>query len=374
MKITLILAQCISQHLQYSVQTICKVLEELDVNVHKIELSKLPYFEGKKNKEMDKVVQAIGESKGVIAISAVPMLGMHGAMQSFFDFATVYDASNFEKPMLAVTYSEWLGECEAAGMILRCWSILGGIDGGKFCLNHQVDVQQIGEGLEREIEDFYRLVKQERVSIMSTERHIFNSMKPIGVERTPKPEKETQMKSFVDVLKSENKIYQEKPVGPALEPNNAGEPIKGTQINLSTKEQTIKEIASLLKKEVDSDFKSISSGVYARPQQFSQSPTKKIQQIPHYFIAQHDKTLALDLKYHITDLNEEGYIVIQNGDCLFQDNLDRPPTVELILNEEALQGILSKKITYQKAFMLGKLKVKGNFAILPKLDQIFRAL
>ena len=39
-----------------------------------------------------------------------------------------------------------------------------------------------------------------------------------------------------------------------------------------------------------------------------------------------------------------------------------------------LNAILSKKITYQKAFMLGKLKVKGNFSVLPKLDQVFKAL
>ena len=46
----------------------------------------------------------------------------------------------------------------------------------------------------------------------------------------------------------------------------------------------------------------------------------------------------------------------------------------MIVTEEVLESVLAKKITYQKAFMLGKLKVKGNFAILPKLDQIFKAL
>ena len=73
-------------------------------------------------------------------------------------------------------------------------------------------------------------------------------------------------------------------------------------------------------------------------------------------------------------MDEKGYIVIRNGDCIFTEEVDTSPTVELNLSENVLKDILAKKITYQKAFMLGKLKVKGNFAVLPKLDQIFKAL
>ena len=67
------------------------------------------------------------------------------------------------------------------------------------------------------------------------------------------------------------------------------------------------------------------------------------------------------------------YIIIENGDCVYEEVISGMPTVELVLTDDVFREIQSKKMTYQKAFMLGKLKVKGNFAILPKLDQVFKS-
>ncbi len=388
MKITLLLAQCTPKPLKYSLDIMLKVLKELDVEVHKIELNKLPYFDGEKSKEMEKVMQTIADSKGVIAVTMVPMLGMHGAMQSFFDSATLYEAYYFNKPLLAITYSEWLGEQEAANMMLRCWSILGGTDGGKLFLNKQTDMNQVQQRLERDLEDFYRLVKQERMNVISSEHLIFYGMKKGELsylfqgessEVTKSPierEKQGGIRSFADLIRGESHKRQED-TSNTVDINRENRESAEPTINLSTKEQTIKEIASLLQREVDEDgFKGFNTGIYTRPPQFlgSNMNNKRLQQIPHYFIAQFDKELDLVLKYNITDLDEEGYIIIKDGDCLFREDVESSPTVEMILSEEVLQSILTKKITYQKAFMLGKLKVKGNFAILPKLDQVFKAL
>lgn len=377
MKITLLLAQCTSKPLKSSLDVMLKVLKELDVEVHKVELSRLPYFDGKRNKEMEKIVQAIADSKGVIAMSMIPMLGMHGAMQSFFDTATLYEEHYFNKPLMAITYSEWLGEQEAAHMMLRCWSILGGMDGGKLFLNKHTDIHQLQQRLERDLEDFYRLVKQERNNVKSSEHLIFYKMKQGELAKeSGEKEGKGEIKSFAELIRQEG--YKGPEVTSDItdvkkQVQERSEPV----INLSTKEQTIKEIASLLQKEVSEDgFKAFNTGIYTRVPQFSVSNinNKRLQQIPHYFIAQYDKELELVLKYHINDLNEEGYIVIKDGDCFFKEEVETSSTVEMILSEEILQSILTKKITYQKAFMLGKLKVRGNFAVLPKLDQVFKAL
>lgn len=377
MKITLLLAQCTSKPLKSSLDVMLKVLNELDVEVHKVELSRLPYFDGRKNKEIEKIVQAIADSKGVIAMSMVPMLGMHGAMQSFFDTATLYEAHYFNKPLMAITYSEWLGEQEAAHMILRCWSTLGGMDGGKLCLNKHTEIEQLQQHLERTLEDFYRLVKQERPHVKSSEHLMFCEMKKgEGIKDPIEKETKGEIKSFADLIRQESYRGKEETreiVDIRQRVQEKPEPV----INLSTKEQTIKEIASLLQKEVSEDgFKEFNAGIYTRVPQFAvnSSTNKRLQQIPHYFIAQYDKELDLVLKYQINDLDEEGYIIIKDGDCFFKEEVETSSTVEMILSEEVLQSILSKKITYQKAFMLGKLKVRGNFAVLPKLDQVFKAL
>ena len=381
MKITLLMADCSANYLRQSVETIINVLQELDVQIHKVDLYQLPYFKGVQTKEMNTIINSIEESKGVIAISNVPMLSMHGAMQSFFDNASLYEEMQFNKPMLAITYSEWLGEVEAAERMLKSWNILGGIEGGKVCFTNKVAFKEVANQLEKEIESFYRLMKQERSNLGCSERIIYRSIKQgkgFGeamyhpqvemVPKTPAPvqapvsSKSPEIKSFASMLKADytdkNNIAQR---NTSIEKNTISEQ---SRIDLATQEQTLGEISYLLNREVDEEeFVSMNSGVYRRPIQGEPIKNKKIQQIPHYFIAQHDKGLKANLKYQITDLDEEGYIVIQNGDCTYRDTIEDMPTVELILTEEVLKEILSHRMTYQKSFMLGKLKVKGNFAI-----------
>lgn len=380
MKVTLLLAQCTSELLKKSVQMVTNVLRELDVELSQVELHRLPYYEGEKTRQMDNIMANIRESKGVIAISSVPMLGMHGAMQSFFDHATQYDMESFDKPMLVITYSEWLGEQEAAQMMLKCWNILGGTEGGSIYINRAISSSLLLERLEKEAENFYRLIKQDRPNIGSSERMLYYSMKQehttpnmFKMNNSEKKAQEPEIKSFAELIKEDTFANR---VGSHSQ-RTVGEDKINSHIDLSTKEQTIKEIAHLIDKEANGEeFKSMNTGVYTRPPQVftTNSGMKRLQQIPHYFVAQYDKAMHVILKYHVTDIDEKGYIIIKDGDCNFVEETQEVPTVEMILAEEILMSILSKKLTYQKAFMLGKLKVKGNFSVLPKLDQVFKAL
>lgn len=382
MKVTLLLAQCTSDLLKRSVQIVTHVLNELDIELSKIELHKLPYYEGKKNKQMDNIMASISESKGVIAISSVPMLGIHGAMQSFFDHATQYGIENFDKPMLAITYSEWLGEQEAAQRMLKCWNILGGTEGGSIYINKALPTNLLEERLEKETENFYRLIKQERPNIGSSERVIYYNMKQEPTQILMPKINEQETKMIEPEIKSFAKLIKEEQLSERLfstnDPNiKESQTSHKTRIDLSTKEQTIREIAHLIEKETNSEeFKGINTGTYTRPPQIltTKNSMKRLQQIPHYFAAPYDKEMHVILKYQVTDIHEEGYIVIKEGDCNFVEKTEEVPTIEMILTEEVLMSILSKKLTYQKAFMLGKLKVKGNFSVLSKLDQVFKVL
>lgn len=384
MKVTLLLAQCTSGLLEQSVQIVTDVLRELEVETLKVELHKLPYFEGSRTRQMDSVIKAIESSKGVIAISNVPLLGMHGGMQSFFDHATMYGVESFNKPMFAITYSEWLGEQAAAQMILKGWNILGGIEGGSIYMNKTLPFKPALERLEKEIENFYRLIKQDRPNIGSSERNLYYHMKQGGQldsisQDSPKQEIPLkEIKKLADIVKQDSfashlNFYQNR----EKQQQSSARAEESPRIDLAAREQSISEITQLLQRgPEEEEFKSIHSGVYTRPPQIitTSSSMKRLQQIPHYFAAQHDRSLNLILKYQVTDIEEQGYVVIKNGDCNFEEWTDETPTVEMTLNEEVLLNLLSKKMTYQKAFMLGKLKVKGNFSVLPKLDLIFKAL
>lgn len=386
MKITLLLAGCTAKVLADSLKIIENVLLELDIKIHKIELADLEYFNGNKSIQSESIMANIKESKGVIAITSVPLITMHAAMQSFFDMASLYDDRDFDIPLLAVSYSDSIGEQEVANTMLRCWSALGGKEGGKISLNNQVDIKYVADMLEREIEDFYRVVKQQRVTIKSSEYMMLKTIKngdlgsnsitaklpyKDGLEpcfekkdkddtRNNKAEDNYQsVRSLTDIIKND---------------------LKDDEINTSNKAKAIKEITSKIRNKndksntSDSTFKEFGAGVYKKPvgTNVNTRKVKKVEQIPHYFVAQHEVELELVLKYSITNNDQIAYIVIKDGDCIYSEKAEEAITVELILSEEVLDDIISKKITYQKAFMLGKLKVKGNFAVLPTIDKIFK--
>ena len=45
--------------------------------------------------------------------------------------------------------------------------------------------------------------------------------------------------------------------------------------------------------------------------------------------------------------------------------------VEISINDETMQDIVSGRMTFQRAFMAGNMKMKGDFKILRTLDELF---
>ncbi|OON96440.1 MAG: hypothetical protein ATN36_05555 [Epulopiscium sp. Nele67-Bin005] len=99
---------------------------------------------------------------------------------------------------------------------------------------------------------------------------------------------------------------------------------------------------------------------------------RKLASLPHYFTAQFDKELNMIVQYFISDTKEKGYLTIAKGDCIYTEGVAPEYAVEITLSDKTLQELMSKELSYQRSFMVGKIKVKGNFALLPKLDQIFK--
>lgn len=339
MKIVLLLANSNYALLPRIKQIVTNVLMELEVEVTLIELEKLTFFSNTRTVEMDKIVENLRESNGVIAIASVPFIGIHGAMQSFFDHMSLYEEQEIEsKPLMAITYSEWLGEVEAANTILKGWNILGGSIGGSICLNSQIKIDETHRVVERNIENFYRVVKQEVPCMPCSESIIYSQFKGKIISSSIKTEEVT------------------------------------------TQEEDTYRIKQLFKQQIDEpigeEFIDMNMAAYSKPMPgvMRAGTNKKLQSLPHYFIAKHDKELDLSVQYVLTDIKEKGYLLIKNGDCEYFEGIIDNPAVELSLTEETLKHIMSKQITYQKAFMIGKLKVKGNFILVAKLDQIFKPI
>ncbi len=320
-----------------------QILKELQVEIKQIRLNQLPYYEGFDTKEIKEILSDIDQSVGVVVASRVELLSISGSLCTFFEYCSNYKGNKlFQKPLFALTSSDWRGEREAAEHILHVWDILGGMEFGKLGIytpSYSTDKDKILSNVERMTEDFYRMIKQDRTPIKSSDNITFKQQQTQGVS------------AFEHKLSVESEKYSD---------------------TRSTQEKDIEDLANLFKKQlsqVDDDEQVII------PEPQLKTTRHMLSSLPHYFQGQYEGGFEAIIQYHL--VSEEpysGYIVIQNGDCQFKEGVYSGAEVELTAQEEVIKQILTKKITAQKAFMLGQLKVRGNFMFLPKLDQLFKAM
>lgn len=365
MKIVLLLANCTSLILQQIRQITKNVFDELEVNIEVIELERLQYYQGEKSWQFENIAKSIKESKGVVAISHVHIAGMHSSMQNFFEHLVEWEEVIADKPLFAITYSGFMGEKQAANKMIEAWELLGGIDGGNIALNRCTVIEDVQPSIEKSIEAFYRIMRQGRAYIMSSERQCYLSLKgskvqPEAKKGIPTPDTQIDTKLLVEPV-SEQGHKEDK-----------------SYFDLSTKEQNIQELTQLLKTQMqrnDEEFVHMSQATYNYPRKNADTSSKvKLHHIPHYFIGQHNRDINMVIQYLMTDSADKGVIIIRDGDCTYQEGIIESPTIEITMSQEILSQVLSKQVTYQKAFMIGKLKVRGNFAVLSKLDQVFKAM
>lgn len=334
--------------LQELLASIDEVLEDLQVEVKHIQLKTIPYYQGYDTPQVKEVLQAIDGAVGVIIASRVELLSVSGSLATFFEYCSHYKGSPiFKKPVFALTASDWRGEREAGEYILHVWDILGGAEFGKlgvYTPAYEADKDRILGNVERMTEDFYRVIKQNRIPVRSSDYLSFS-----GEERQP-------VTPFEEKLNNEKEKYKL---------------VTQKGQTKSNEERDIEDLASLFNKQLN--FATDTSAPIPQPQ--LETTKHRLTSLPHYFQGQYDKELKAVVQYHLLGTQEfSGYITISDGDCIFTEGVYPGAEVELTAQEDVMEDILSKKITAQKAFMLGQLKVRGNFMLLAKIDQIFKAM
>ncbi len=91
------------------------------------------------------------------------------------------------------------------------------------------------------------------------------------------------------------------------------------------------------------------------------------------FQPQHANGLVTEIQIKVT--GEETFdasIQINGTDCRFHDGASSSADVTIIATTDVWKDVLSGFVTTQKAFMTGQLKVRGNFVLLPRFDQLFK--
>lgn len=76
-------------------------------------------------------------------------------------------------------------------------------------------------------------------------------------------------------------------------------------------------------------------------------------------------------KFRVESRRKPLVLRVNSADLEFSDNSDETVDVEMQLGEGVFDDIIAGRMSFQRAFMAGDMKMKGDFMTLRTLDQIF---
>lgn len=301
-----------------------EVLEELHVSVERFNLYEL------KNR-ITTLPQTLKAADGIILATTVEWYGIGGYMLQFLDACWLYgDKEKIEKIyMCPVVMATTYGEREGKLNLATAWEILGGLPCSGIC-GYIADTAQLEMNqeyitiIEKKAENMYRTINQKLSSFPASNQAVkkmVSSTKNIDLT----PQESEQLSQYAS---DDSYVQRQK--------------------------ADIQELTSLFKDMMgdSTDSEEEYSGLFKKV--FKPQPGFKAS----YKLFIGNKKEALCLKVNAAEL------VCGEGNEAQAD-------VEIHVDKEVMNDILYGRMTFQRAFMAGDMKMKGDFKVLRTLDQIF---
>lgn len=412
------------QQLNYIFSVFTNTLKELNVDISLINISSLniDFFNGNKNNVILKIFSVIENASSIVFVGTAKNFAISGNMQTFlehfdtkiyknilkqkycFNIFTSFDCSEFYAGnYMNLFINSFLG--------INCGSMLI----GKSYLENIENNKDIFKLIEKYAEDFYRNVKQNR--------KFFVAMPNLGNLKNIEPKEKVFDKKNVRTLnvdqvaqfyKKEDDIFQDDVdniINFDTNFNDKKEIYKKEQVkdltsslNMDTQinkdfnfyekqkkftddqKSDISEITKILKmqykdktNEIENSFNNKTNHLNNKIKNiqnvnFNKNTVRqKTQSIYHYFQPQMAIDLDIVIQLNISgEENFDGFFVIKDGECTYQEGNNNFADVFVLANSDVWLEILNGKYTLQKAFMMGKVKVKGNFILISKFEQLFK--
>lgn len=343
--------------LDKALDTVTNVLKELGMEVNRIDLSfsELPFFSGASVPAAHQIIESVRRSDGIIVAFTAVSYAPSAIIQSFWEYMSLpeYAEGNvFEnKNCLILSVSGDGGEFDAIDYVSRLLRMYGAFDSVKIGLresgiNEMAQNKELAEIIEKQAEDYYRLVRQNRRFIISRSAPRFSP--DLNVPKPSVPASEIYKK-----LKLEEFDEQQ--------------------------EQDIQEIAQFFAKKYanpETPDEEIFGDSFAK-QRAPVIPREKTvrqmtQSLVHHYKPQLSQGLAAVIQIQINGAESfDAYLDIRNTECEYYDGNHENPDITILSDASVWTDVVKNKITAQKAFMIGKLKVRGNFMLLTRFDQLF---
>lgn len=310
----------------YVINKMQEVLEELHVTVERFNLYEL------KN-SITTLPQTLKEADGIILATTVEWFGIGGYMQQFLDACWLYgDKEKIAKTyMCPIVMSTTYGEREGKLNLANAWEILGGLPCSGIC-GYIADTsifegnEEYNKIIEKKAENMYRTINQKMASLPASNQAV-KKMVSITKNIDLTPQESEQLSHYAS---DDSYVRRQK--------------------------EDIQELTSLFRDMMGSNDSEGTEEEYINAFQSHFVPQPGFKAIYKIQIGGKKKPLVIE---------------VNGPECKYHYGSADGCDVEIQMNRETMDDIIYARMTFQRAFMGGAMKMKGDFKILRTLDQIF---
>lgn len=310
----------------YVINKMQEVLEELHVTVERFNLYEL------KN-SITTLPQTLKDADGVILATTVEWYGIGGYMQQFLDACWLYgDKEKIAKIyMCPVVMSTTYGEREGKLHLSNAWEILGGLPCSGVC-GYIADTsifennESYSKIIEKKAENMYRTINQKMASLPASNQAV-KQMVSITKNIDLTPQESEQLSRYAS---DDSYVRRQK--------------------------EDIQELTSLFRDMMGSSEPEDDEKEYIRDFRENYVPQAGFKAVYKIQIEGKKRPLVIEVNG-----SEHNYFY---GNT---ENYD----VEMQIDKATMDDIVFARMTFQRAFMGGAMKMKGDFKVLRTLDQIY---
>ena len=308
----------------YVIDKMQEVLEELHVKVNRYHLH------DSKNSILT-LPQTLKDADGIILASTVEWYGIGGYMQQFLDACWLYgDKETISKIyMCPVVMSTTYGERDGKLTLTTAWEILGGRPCSGIC-GYIADTAMLEMNeaytniIEKKAENMYRTIKQKVASFPASNQAVKQSI---------------SMTQHIDLTPQESEQLSE---------------YVSDDSYVQRQKEDLQELADLFK------------GM------LSESPEEAKERYKQAFQKVFKPIAGFKCKYSLKIDGKQPLSIKVQGEslqCTYENVSDAD--VEMSMEQKVLEEILAGRMTFQRAFMSGAMKMRGDFGVLRNLDRLF---
>ena len=359
-------------NLERIIEITMNVLTELGLTIKEIDLSavKMPYFNGETNEQADSIIKDIRDSSGVIFASTVRLPVISAPFSVFLEYLTFPEYSDVLRNMncLLLIATESGGERSALESISRVLQALGAYDCLKIGLQHDdidkiISIEEYRGIFEKLLEDYYRIIRQNRKFFIPLD---YSKNVPAQTEKNQYKENNeitpnNDIKQKLSITELTKKLNLDHLDESQTEDINE---ISDYFNKIITEHHQTDNMSPVFVKSLTRDFSGASP---------STSSCKQLtKSLTHHFQPQLSHGLSAVIQLLISgDEAFTGFITIQNTECTYTEGTPLNPDISIITDSSIWRDVCIGKFSAQKAFMIGRLKVRGNFVLLTKFDHLF---